>query len=120
MANPVVHFEVTGKDGAALASFYEQLFGWKSRSIEGMGYHLVEKEEGGIGGGIGSTPDGSDGIATFYVQVDDPQATLDKAEALGGKTVVPVMSIPNMVTLALFADPEGHVVGVVASETPTE
>jgi hypothetical protein len=27
------------------------------------------------------------------------------------------MTIPNTVTLALFADPEGHVVGLVASET---
>lgn len=118
MGNPVVHFEVTGKDGKALAAFYGDLFGWKSQAIEGMGYHLVEKEEGGIGGGIGSTMDGGEGMATFYVQVDDPQAALDKAVELGGKVVMPVMSIPNMVTLALLADPEGHVIGVVASETP--
>jgi hypothetical protein len=120
MGNPVVHFEVTGKDGDALAAFYGDLFGWSTRSIEGMRYHIVEKEEGGIGGGIGRTQDGSEGMATFYVQVDDPQAALDRAVELGGTVVAPVMSIPNMVTLALFADPEGHVVGIVGSETPTE
>jgi len=54
---------------------------------------------------------------SVYVQVEDPQAALDKAESLGGKTVLPVMTIPNTVTLALFADPEGHVVGLVARET---
>lgn len=48
-----------------------------------------------------------------YVQVDDPQAYLDKVESLGGKTVVPVTEIPNMVTFALFTDPEGHMVGLV-------
>jgi hypothetical protein len=31
---------------------------------------------------------------------------------------MPVMTIPDMVTFGLFADPEGHVVGVVASATP--
>ena len=35
---------------------------------------------------------------------------------LGGKTVVPETEIPNMVTFALFADPEGNVVGLVKSE----
>ena len=74
----------------------------------------------GIGGGIGRTQDGNGpGHVTFYVQVDDPQEALDRAESLGGKTVVPVTSIPDVVTLAMFTDPEGHVVGVVARETPT-
>lgn len=118
MANPVVHFEVVGRDADALAGFYGELFGWRSAAIEGMGYHMVEREEGGIGGGIGSSQDGGAGHVTFYVQVDDPQAALDRAVALGGSVVAPVMSIPNTVTLALFADPEGHVVGLVGSETP--
>ena len=50
--------------------------------------------------------------------VSDPQAALDKAESLGGKTVLPVMTIPDMVTLGLFADIEGNVVGVVADSRP--
>ena len=29
---------------------------------------------------------------------------------------MPVTEIPNMVTFALFADPEGHVVGVVKGQ----
>ena len=82
-----------------------------------LGYWLVEKEGDGVAGGIGNSQEGP-GMVTFYVQVDDPQAALDKAESLGGKTVLPVMTIPNMVTLALFADPEGHVVGIVGSQTP--
>jgi len=36
---------------------------------------------------------------------------LDKAEQLGGKTIMPVTELPQ-VTIALFADPEGHVVGL--------
>ena len=117
MANPVIHFEVVGKDGPALSSFYEQLFGWKTSEIEGMGYSMVEKEGDGIAGGIATSRDGSSHV-TFYVGVDDPQAALDKAESLGGKVVQPVTTIPDMVTLALLADPEGHVIGVVANDRP--
>ena len=117
MADPVIHFEVTGKDGPALVSFYEKLFGWKTSAVEGMGYALVEKEGDGIGGGIGTSQDGTTSV-TFYVSVDDPQAALDKAESLGGKIVLPVMTIPGMVTLGQFADIEGNVVGVVADARP--
>jgi predicted enzyme related to lactoylglutathione lyase len=118
MANPVIHFEVTGKDGDALVTFYEQLFGWSTQPVPGLGYSLVEKEGDGIAGGIGTSQNGP-GMVTFYVQVEDPQAALDQAESLGGKTVMPVTTIPDTVTLALFADPEGHVVGLVARETQT-
>jgi hypothetical protein len=117
MAHPVVHFEVSGKDSTSLKSFYEQLFGWKAQDV-GQGYWIAEKETEGIGGGIGQADDGSPGYVTFYVQTDDPQASLDKAESLGGKTVMPVTTVPDMVTFALFTDPEGNMVGLVASQTP--
>jgi len=114
MGNPVVHFEITGKDGGKLADFYRKLFGWKIDADNPMNYGVVETESGdkGINGGIGQTPEGP-GHVTIYVEVDDPQAALDEAEKLGGKVVMGVEEIPNMVTFALFADPEGHVVGVV-------
>ena len=111
MAHPVVHFEVAGKDLGTLQQFYCGLFGWKTQKVEGeMPYALVEKEDGGIGGGIGESPDAS-GHVTFYVDTDDPQATLDKAERLGGTTIMPVTELPE-ITIAMFADPEGHVVGL--------
>lgn len=111
MTHPVVHFEVVGKDLDNLQSFYSDLFGWKTQKIAGdVPYSMVEKEDNGIGGGIGQAPDGP-GHVTFYVGADDPQAILDKAEQLGGKTIMPVTEFPR-VTIALFADPEGHVVGL--------
>ncbi|MGZ4398639.1 MAG: VOC family protein, partial [Gaiellaceae bacterium] len=101
-----------GKDLPKLQSFYSDLFGWKTSKIPEMGYAMVEKEDGGIAGGIGQAPEGTPGHVTFYVSSEDPQGTLDKAERLGGKTVMPVTEHPQ-VTIALFADPEGHVVGIV-------
>jgi predicted enzyme related to lactoylglutathione lyase len=113
MGHPVVHFEIAGKDKAKLDSFYGSLFGWKTQDVPGMSYSMVTAEDGGIGGGIGAAPDGGSGHVTFYVQADDPQAVLDRAAQLGGKTVMPVTAISDQVTIALVADPEGHVVGIV-------
>ena len=50
---------------------------------------------------------------TFYIGVDDAQAALEQVEPLGGKTIQPPVQVPGGVTFALFADPEGHVVGLV-------
>jgi uncharacterized protein len=112
MANPVVHFEVLGKDREALKSFYTSLFGWTTQDHPEMRYSIVDKEEGGIGGGIGEPQDGDPTHVTFYVAVEDLQATLDKAVSLGGKVLMPIMELP-MVTLAMFSDPEGHAIGII-------
>jgi hypothetical protein len=79
-----------------------------------MNYGIVDTDAGGkgIAGGVGPA-DGGNPHVTVYVEVEDPQAALDKAEQLGGKTVMGVTEIPNMVTFALFTDPEGNMVGVV-------
>src|SRR5258708_32809238 len=67
---------------------------------------------GGIVGVIGKTPQGP-GNVTFYIGVDDAEAALKQVERLGGKTIQPPIQVPGGVTFALFADPEGHVVGLV-------
>jgi len=121
LPNPVTHFEITGKDAKKLQDFYQGVFDWKINNFpmpDGGSYGMVEPQEGkGIGGGVGSG-DGSSGHVTFYVEVDDPDAYLKQIEQKGGKTVVPTTTVPNMVTFALFADPEGHLVGLVKSEPP--
>ncbi len=120
MPNPVVHFEITGKDAEALQQYYRDLFGWSLTPMApDVPYGLVGPEEtgGGIGGGVGASMDGTP-MLTFYVQVDDIQAALDRAAELGGEIVVPPTVIPGAVTYALFKDMEGNIVGLAASETP--
>ena len=58
------------------------------------------------------TQDGSAGLVTGYVRVADINATLAKAESLGGRTIMPRFSPDGTAYLALVADPEGHVVGL--------
>ena len=43
---------------------------------------------------------------------------LREAEERGGTVVMPVTSIPGMVTFAMFSDPEGNCVGLVSSDVP--
>ena len=117
MGNQVSWFEVSGKDGAKLQQFYGDLFGWKIDANNPMNYGMVQNGDGGIGGGIAESQDGRTQV-TFYVSVDDLQPYLDKAEKLGGRTVVGVTEIPNMVTFAQIADPEGNVIGVVKNQSP--
>ena len=118
MPNPITHFEIIGKDGKKLQDFYRNLFGWKIDANNPMEYGMVEAQEGhGTGGGIASGQPGMEGYVTIYVEVDDPQAYLDKAVAAGGKVIVPVTVIPEMVTFAQFADPEGHVIGLTKAES---
>jgi predicted enzyme related to lactoylglutathione lyase len=117
MGNPVVHFEVVGKDAEALLSFYKDAFDWQMQPTI-PGYVMAHPGgEGGINGGIGAAMDGSTGHVTFYVAVPDLEATLSKIESLEGSTVMEPTDVPEGPIIALFADPEGHLVGLVKADS---
>ena len=119
MGLPVVHFEIVGKDAEKLRSYYSDLFGWEFDADNPMNYGIMPRDgnttaEGiGIGGGIGTGPEGYPGHVTFYVAVPDVEAALAKAESLGGTRMMGPEQVMEEVEIGLFNDPEGHVVGVV-------
>ena len=119
MGQPVVHFEVMGKDGPALQSFYTDLFGWKVDADNPMNYGVVTRDGNaspdgvGIGGGVGQAPEGYSGHVTFYIEVPDVEAALAKAESLGGSRMMGPDKVMDTIEIGLFNDPEGHLVGVV-------
>ncbi|HEX2172764.1 MAG TPA: VOC family protein [Dehalococcoidia bacterium] len=115
MGRPVVYFEIMGKDAIGLQKFYGDLFDWQVGQAMGSelgNYGLVEEKSSGLPGGIGQTPQGCKHL-TFYVEVPDLQATLDRAVAIGGSVVMPPTEIPGVVSLAQFADPDGNIVGLI-------
>jgi len=114
MANPVVYFEVIGSDHEALSAFFKDLFDWEVQQAGPAPYSFAKPGEG-ITGGIGAGPGGEASYQTFYVQVDDLQATLDKAESLGGKTLMAPTQVSEDTEAALFEDPEGHTIGILRS-----
>ncbi len=119
MGQPVVHFEVIGKDGEKLREYYSSLFNWKIDASNPMNYGIVAKEDNpapdgsfGIGGGVAGYDEGEGGV-TFYVAVPDIEQALVKAETLGGTRVMGPEKVGDMVELGQFKDPEGHLIGLV-------
>jgi predicted enzyme related to lactoylglutathione lyase len=111
MGNPVVHFEIGAADHRSLVAFYGELFGWGLREAS-EGYTLIDTRGGqGLNGGIGKS-DSGEPWATFYVEVDDLQACLDRAAALGGRTALPIIELGGM-AFAMVDDPDGVLVGLV-------
>jgi uncharacterized protein len=121
MGQPVVHFEIVGKDADKLQSYYSDLFGWEFDADNPMRYGVVQREGNtnadgvGIGGGVGPGLEGYDGHVTFYVEVPDVEAALAKAESLGGTRMMGPDKPMEGLEIGLFSDPEGHVVGLVKS-----
>jgi uncharacterized protein len=120
MGEPVVHFEIIGKDAEKLQGYYSELFGWEIDSDNPMSYGIVQREGNtnadgvGIGGGVGRGPEGYPGHVTFYVEVPDVEAALARAESLGGSRIMGPEKM-EQVEIGQFSDPEGHVIGVATS-----
>ena len=85
MAQPVVHFEIIGKEPAKLRSYFGDLFGWEFDTSSPVAEAVSEPDDygfvnrnttsdgtgipGGVGGGAGYPAH-----ATFYVGVADVEA----------------------------------------------
>jgi uncharacterized protein len=120
---PVVHFEVIGKDPQRLRTFFGDLFGWQFdtpspvaeevSAPDNYGFlDLVTSEDGtGIRGGVGGGPK-YESHAVFYVGVPNVEAALQRAERLGGTRVMGPATSPSGLVVGHFTDPEGTVIGV--------
>ena len=113
MAHPVTHFEINAQDAPATQKFYKDLFGWGIDTNNPQSYGMIDTNTKGTGinGGIGASQDGRS-FVTFYVETDDPGSMLDKVERLGGRRVMEPMDAGQGLIYALFADPEGNVIGL--------
>jgi uncharacterized protein len=112
---PIVHFEIGCRDRAKSERFFGDLFGWHMQqngpasaidtgqpAKDSRTHHVAE-------------PRAVQHYTMFYVEVEDVQAYLDKAKALGGKTLVPPIKIPTG-TFAWFADVDGNTIGLLKPE----
>jgi predicted enzyme related to lactoylglutathione lyase len=123
MSQPVVHFEIAGKNPQRLRQFFGELFDWtfdvpspvavEVSAPDGYGFvDLITNEDGtGIRGGVGGGSD-YESHALFYVGVPSVEAALQRAEELGGTRVMGPATSPNGLVVGHFRDPEGSLVGV--------
>lgn len=117
MPNPVVHFEIIGRNRELLEGFYGKVFSWRFSPVSQQ-YSMVLPGEG-IQGGIGSMPETPCNV-TFYVEVADIAATLDAVEAGGGHRAYGPETVPGGPTVAGFVDPEGHLIGLMQARPKSE
>ena len=111
MPNPIVHAEIRSADPDATRTFFGQLFGWTFPPGAIPGYSYVETGvPDALPGGISPLQGGSP-IVTFFVGVEDIDATVAAATRLGGSVVQEPQRVPG-VAFALIADPAGQVVGL--------
>jgi len=126
MPQPVVHFEIIGKNPGQLRNYYGELFGWQFDTSspvaeavsEPTNYGFVDRIAapggagipGGIGGGAGYPAH-----VVFYVGVPDVEAALAEAERLGGKRQMGPERSPAGLVVGHFTDPEGNLIGVAGT-----
>jgi hypothetical protein len=125
MGQPVVHFEIIGRDPSKLQSYYSDLFGWEfhtgDASTEAVSqpgnYGFVDASTtgGGINGGVGGG-EGYEGRVLFYVGVPNVEVALRKAESLGGQRRMGPEGTPGTLVVGRFTDPEGNLIGVAGIE----
>jgi predicted enzyme related to lactoylglutathione lyase len=126
MANPVVHFEIIGRDPQKLRTYFGELFGWQFDTSSPVAEAVSEPANYGFIDPI-RTPDGN-GIAggigggghyrrhvIFYVGVPNVEAALAEAERLGGTRQMGPERAPTGLVIGHFADPEGNLIGVAGT-----
>ncbi len=121
MHKSIVHFEVYGDDPTKLASFYEQLLGWKFEKVPmspGNDYWLIKTvptdKEGrptapGVNGGLMKRPMPDARAWVDYVGVDSIEESLRELQKLGGTVIRPKSPVPKMGWFAIVTDPEKNV-----------
>jgi uncharacterized protein len=115
--NTFCHIEFQSTDMARTQAFLGGMFGWYFRAFDddmvvfGLGdEHLggltkVDKVEAGMS-------------PTVWIQVLDVDASLAKAESLGGKIVTGKQPVPNVGWSGLVADQDGNHIGLVQFKEP--
>ena len=126
--NGVVHFEIPATDPDKLGEFYSQLFGWQINKFEmggGYTYYLANtvetgedgmpKTPGAINGGIFARESENDRVMN-YIDIDDIDTFVKKAEGLGAKVLTPKQAIPGMGWTAQMTDPQGNAYGLYQND----
>lgn len=112
MSHPIVHAEIRSSDPDRTRAFFGELFGW-TYPTEGAlpGYTFVET---GVPDALYtaiSPVQGQGDLVTFFVGVEDLDATIKETIRLGGHVVQEPVTVPG-VSFALIADPQEHIVGL--------
>ncbi|PYS43004.1 MAG: glyoxalase [Acidobacteria bacterium] len=107
----ICYLEIPAIDINTSASFYKEVFGWKTRT-RGDGAVAFDDGVGEVSGTwvLGRKPSTEVGLL-ISIMVDSVAATVEAVVAHGGKIVQPIGGDAPEIT-ARFTDPAGNVLGL--------
>jgi uncharacterized protein len=107
----IAHAEIPVKSLETAKKFYDELFGWEFKAF-GNGYYLYNSHAG-VTIGLKQVEEISKGNSPiFHINVADIEATIKKAEELGGKTEKGKTVIPVYGYYGLIKDIDGNTIGL--------
>jgi uncharacterized protein len=107
----ICYLEIPTADVERSVSFYQGVFGWKTRR-RGDGAIAFDDAVGGVSGSwVLNRPVSRAVGLLIYVMVDSVEAAVDAVVARGGRIVQPLGADAPELT-ARFADPDGNVLGL--------
>jgi len=106
--------DLTVPDTKAAAKFYSELLGWTADepNAEYGGYAMVRTNGKAVAGLTPQMSPGAPAAWTTYVNVDDADATAEKAKQAGGQVIFGPMDVMSQGRMALVQDPTGAVIGL--------
>ena len=112
MHGHITHFAINADDVGATRAFYEALFGWRFTEAY-PGFWRTTDAGGAIGAIQSRRTFASDAGFEVTFTVDDADAIAARAEAHGGRVLMPKSPIPGVGELLFVADPSGNVAGAL-------
>lgn len=107
-SHPVVRWQIVSPQPDALRDFYCRLFGWTSTRDNLLQAEQIDTgSERGITGGIWPAPPQAPSFVQLFVEVDDCEAMVTQATALGASVLMPPQTLPDGDTMAVLRDPTG-------------
>jgi predicted enzyme related to lactoylglutathione lyase len=107
----ISHVEIPSRNVEESGQFYHELFGWKITPLPELNYCVWEAAGGSRGGFTALKGELKTGDVQIYVDSDDVDADLHRAQALGATIVQPATQIPSG-WFGLFKDPTGNTIGL--------
>jgi len=107
MGAPILEWQMVTTNPDQLARFYGDLFGWKVRTNNALGYRQIDTGEGSLGGGLWPSPPSAHSCVQLFVGVPDVDASVSHATQLGARVIVPRTALPDGDEMAILADPCG-------------
>ncbi|KHL04690.1 hypothetical protein LK10_04295 [Sinomonas humi] len=109
---------MVGSDPGWLQAFYRDASGWGGIHA-GPAYPMVHPGGGGTGGGAGAAPERSGSWTCTDVGAGGLHEAPAGIEELGRMRALGPVDVPNG-PVALFADPQGQVIGLTVASTGSQ